>query len=115
MTKEKAIDILDDDMISGESVKDIRRALLFYGDHFMSCNQINRFFNRFLKIEKPKTGYWREVDVNEYACSNCNHCFSIVSEDNSIEEFKYCPNCKTKMVGHSGQVEPQERSRDGIN
>lgn len=46
---------------------------------------------------QQKTGHWREVDTNIYACSNCNHCFSIVPEDNSIEEYKYCPNCKTKM------------------
>ena len=44
------------------------------------------------------TGYWIEVDTNEYACSECNHCFSIVPEDNSIEEYKFCPHCKTKMV-----------------
>ena len=108
MIEEKAINIRDDDMISGESVKDIRRALLFYGDHFMSCDQINRFFNKFLKIEKLEPGYWREVDVNEYACSKCNHCFSIVSEDNSIEEFKYCPNCKTKMINPQAESESKE-------
>ena len=46
---------------------------------------------------QPKTGHWREVDINEYACSNCSYCFSIVSEDNSIEEYKHCPNCGCKM------------------
>ena len=47
--------------------------------------------------QEPKTGHWREVELNEYACSNCSHVFSIVTEDNSIKEFKYCPNCEAKM------------------
>lgn len=48
--------------------------------------------------EQEKEGYWIEVDTNEYTCSECNHCFSIVPEDNSIEEYKFCPHCKTKMI-----------------
>lgn len=51
---------------------------------------------------QPKTGYWREVDTNMYACSYCSHCFSIVLEDNSIKQYHYCPNCGCRMV------EPQE-------
>lgn len=46
-----------------------------------------------------KEGYWIEVDANMYTCSNCSHCFTIVPEDNRIQQFNYCPNCKTKMQG----------------
>lgn len=46
---------------------------------------------------QPKIGHWREVDTNMYACSNCNHCFSIVLEDNSIKQYHYCPNCGARM------------------
>ena len=71
----------------------------------------NRFIHLVRDVAPPvkpqqKTGHWREVDVNQYACSNCSHCFSIVPEDNSIEEYKYCPNCKTKMI--DSQTERKE-------
>ena len=46
-----------------------------------------------------KEGYWIEVNANMYTCSNCSHCFTIVPEDNRIQQFNYCPNCKTKMQG----------------
>jgi hypothetical protein len=45
----------------------------------------------------PKKGKWIEVDTNRYTCSNCSHCFTIIPEDNRIEEFKCCPNCRTEM------------------
>ena len=44
-----------------------------------------------------KKGKWIEVDTNMYTCSNCSHCFTLVPEDNQIQEFKCCPNCKTEM------------------
>ena len=46
-----------------------------------------------------KKGKWIKVDTNMYTCSNCSHCFTIVPEDNQIQQFKYCPNCKMEMEG----------------
>lgn len=61
-----------------------------------------------LLAQQPNIGYWREVDTNEYTCSNCNYTFSIVPEDNSIEEYKYCPNCITKMIKIKDRYESEE-------
>lgn len=47
--------------------------------------------------EKPKTSHWIRVDKNMYSCSNCGHCFSIKPEDNTIKEYKICPNCGVRM------------------
>ncbi len=54
---------------------------------------------------QPKTGHWIEVETNMYTCSNCGHCFSIVPKDNSIKQYKYCPNCKYSMVAPQGSEE----------
>lgn len=48
-------------------------------------------------IPQQKTGHWIGIDTNMHACSNCSHCFSIVPEDNSIKQYKYCPNCGARM------------------
>lgn len=58
---------------------------------------VNKAICNNLKALEPKTGHWIEVDRNRYSCSNCSHCFSIVPEDNSIKEYKVCPNCGAKM------------------
>lgn len=97
-----------EDAVSRETVEDIRKALLVWANNFMSTETINNIFDRILEraeqeVEpEPNTGDWREADTNQYACSHCNYCFSIVSEDNAIEEYKYCPNCGARMF------EPQE-------
>ena len=48
---------------------------------------------------KQRSGKWVEVDTNIYSCSKCNHCFTIVPEDNNISQFIFCPNCRAKMEG----------------
>ena len=48
-------------------------------------------------VVERKKGKWIKVDTNMYTCSNCSHCFTIVPEDNQIQEFKYCPNCGVKI------------------
>lgn len=48
-------------------------------------------------IPQQEIGQWIEMDTNMYTCSKCSHCFTLVPEDNHISQFKYCPNCRTKM------------------
>lgn len=48
-------------------------------------------------IPQQKTGRWIETNTNEYTCSKCSHCFTLVPEDNHISQFHYCPYCRTKM------------------
>lgn len=43
-----------DDVVSRETVEDIRRALLFWADNFMSTERINNTFNRFLEEGSDK-------------------------------------------------------------
>ena len=48
-------------------------------------------------IPQQETGRWIETNTNEYTCSKCSHCFTLVPEDNRIFQFNYCPHCRTKM------------------
>lgn len=92
-----------DDMVSRETVEDIRKALHVWANNFMSTKTIDNIFNMCLEeaeqeVEpEPNIGHWREVDTNQYACCYCNHCFSIDIEDNSIKEYMHCPNCGKNM------------------
>lgn len=63
-------------------------------------------------LKKEETGYWKKVGTYTYACSNCGHCFSIVPEDNSIKEYKCCPNCECRMFDplKQGQSESEENN-----
>lgn len=45
---------------------------------------------------RPK-GHWREVDINQYACSKCSRCLTIDPLDNSISEMNTCPFCSADM------------------
>ena len=84
-----------DNAVSRQTVKE---QMIKYGFHAPDMT-ITEFVEDLPPVTpQPKTGHWREVDTNQYACSHCNHCFSIVSEDNAIEEYKYCPNCQARMV-----------------
>lgn len=65
------------------------------------------------KAEPQKeTGHWIEVNTNEYVCSKCGHSFSIIPEDNSIKQYKCCPNCECRMVDSlkQGQSESEENN-----
>lgn len=85
-----------EDIIQNESLAEVR------ADFVMNEWVIGHITEIIEKYQEPNTGYWREDETNMYTCSNCSHCFSIVPEDNSIKEYKYCPNCRCHMV------DPQE-------
>ena len=41
---------------------------------------------------------WLEMNTNEYACSKCSKSVTINPQDNSIDEFNYCPFCGRRML-----------------
>lgn len=92
--KDMAIEALElkscDDCVSREAVLEI---LSNYG-----CTNREGLLFKDIQALPPvtstrKKGKWIEVNTNMYTCSNCSHCFTIVPEDNQIQQFNFCPNC----------------------
>lgn len=101
ISRQAAIDAIDALYLDGDSSISYRADA--EGDTLIGKYQAITALDDLLPVNpQPKVGHWIEVDTNMYACSNCSHCFSIVPEDNSIKQYKYCPNCKCRMI------EPQE-------
>lgn len=64
----------------------------------VTLGSVRNFVKDFTSVTPiRKKGKWIEVDTNMYTCSNCSHCFTIVPEDNRIQQFRYCPNCRIEM------------------
>lgn len=86
--------------------KDIQRIaeVQLESNHFQTAEQI---IAKGVPIERePKTGRWIGIDEEpheDYECDKCGYTISTYTAN--IEphtEYKYCPNCGSKMV------EPQE-------
>lgn len=100
------------DTISRQAVLDYIHRILSQGTgKKKSFEFIQKYVEKLPPVTpQPKTGYWRETDTNQYACSECNHCFSIIPEDNAIEDISVAQIAEQRWLNHRKGVRNDKRA-----